>query len=409
LQPADHAIAARDPWLPALPLVLDDDELTAHLRTSWHGGSPPPDAARVTYLRYKPRTHVVAAIELSEGDRTTTALFSATSEQTRAKRAKLVAHAARRGIDPLASDGARGSLVLPITADRHLPACDRLAVHLGRIDRRLRGAALEVLAYKPHRRLVVRVDVDGDARAVLKVHRRDAIADIAATLRWAAVRGSRRLPLPDLLGIDERRGIAVTAWVPGRPLDEQEPDRRRATLRSIGKVLGRLHRRDPGGLPQRDLGGDAGARAAIRWLCPELRATVEAAQSAPRTVAGAGAPIHGDLSPDQVIHGPDGVALIDLDRGGTGSPAADLASWVAARLAADPFHEDGLRLPDALLDGYLGVDGPATTEQVAQHLPTQILRRLSDPFRSRLPDWPQRVEALARHAEVAAASVGATA
>jgi Ser/Thr protein kinase RdoA (MazF antagonist) len=408
LLPADHAIAARDPWLPALPLVLDDEELTAHLRRTWQAGSAPPDTARVTYVRYKPRTQVVAAVDLTVGDRTTTALLAATSEQTRAKRTKLVAHAARRGVAPLASDGGRSLLVLPVTADRHLPACDRLPTYLGRLDRDLRGADLEVLAYKPHRRLVLRVDVDGAPRAVLKVHRPEAITDIAATLRWAAGRGGQRLRLPELVGIDERHGIAVTVWVPGCALDEQQPDRRRATLRGVGKVLGRLHRRDPVGLPPRDLDRDVGARAAVRWLRPELRATVEATLAAARPGVEAATPVHGDLSPDQVINGPGGVALIDLDRSGTGSPAADLASWVAAQLAADPLHEDGLRLPEALLDGYLGVDGPATAEQVARHLPTQILRRLSDPFRSRLPDWPQRVEALARHAEVAA-SVGATA
>jgi aminoglycoside phosphotransferase (APT) family kinase protein len=408
LQPADHAIAARDPWLPHLPVVLDDEELTAYLRRTWHAGSQPPDAARVTYLRYKPRTQVVAAVELSTDDRTTTALLAATSDRTRTKRAKLVAHAARRGIAPLAGDGGRGPLVMPIGADRHLPACDRLPTYLRRLDRDLRGADLDVLAYKPHRRLVLRVDVEGEPRAVLKVHRPAAIADIAATLRWAAERGSDRLPLPELVGIDARHGIAVTAWVPGGALHEQEPDRRRATLRAIGKVLGRLHRRDAAGLPPRDLDRDVGAPAAIRWLRPELQAIVESTLAAARPGSGPATPVHGDLSPDQVIHGPDGVALIDLDRSGTGSPAADLASWVAAQLAADPLHEDGLRLPPALLDGYLGVGGPATAEDVARHLPTQILRRLSDPFRSRLPDWPQRVEALVRHAEVAA-SVGASA
>jgi Ser/Thr protein kinase RdoA (MazF antagonist) len=98
-------------------------------------------------------------------------------------------------------------------------------------------------------------------------------------------------------------------------------------------------------------------------------------------------PVHGDLSPDQVVHGPDGIALIDLDRTGQGCPAADLASWIAATAVDAPGDPAVPQLPDPLLEGYRSVDGPATIDHVLQHLPVELLRRATDPFRHRRTDW----------------------
>lgn len=404
--PADAAIAARDPALPALRSVLDDAALGDHLRAHWSAGHPAPEQVRVTYLRYKPGTSLLAAVEVVADGHRTTRLLAATSMSAVAKLDKLRAFAARQGIPVLAAAEQESLLVLPIEGDRHLVGCHRLAERVGRLDRDLRGGRLAVLAYKPHRRLVGRVEVEGVPSAVVKVHQPKAFVDIAAGLRWASSGAAARLPLPRLLGVDGRRGIALTGWAPGVALDEQEPERRRATLRGVGKVLGRLHRLDPAGLVARSEVGPDAVVTAIARLRPDLAAAARAALHRPRGAVGPRTPVHGDLSRDQVIHGPGGVALIDIDRAGVGAPGADLASWLAAEWVAAPGSGTGDPLPEELLEGYRSVDGPASDDDIADHLPEQLLRRATEPFRLRQQGWDTTMEAVVARARALTETAG---
>lgn len=383
--PGDAEVVARDPQLAALKAVLDDDRLTEHLRGCWTGVGSPPDAVRVTYLRYKARTMVVAAVEVETDRARDVRLLVATSTTAHAKLDKLRAYATRRGVEVLAAHDDLGLVLLPFEADRHLPGLHRLADRVGWLDHDLRGGRLRALAYKPHRRFVACVEVDGEPTAVVKVHQPAAARAPLAASGWASQMTSDRVPLPQLLASDPATGIAVARWLPGDALHQQAPDRRRATLRAVGKALGRLHQLDPIGLPERPTPSRPELVEAVGRLRPDLvdaAATITAPAGRCPTTA-----VHGDLSPDQVIHGPHGVALLDLDRAGAGCPAADLASWLAASVVDTPPDRAALHLPAPLVDGYRSVAGPATIDHVGQHLPVELLRRAADPFRHRRADW----------------------
>jgi hypothetical protein len=398
LLPGDTEVVARDPEVVALPTVLDDQRLTAHLRARWTAGAAgSPDAVRVTYLRYKPRTLLVAAVEVVTGEQRDVRLLIATSAAAQAKIDKLRAYAARRELPVLVADDDLRLVLLPTEADRHLPGLRRLADRVGWIDRDLRGGQLSVLAYKPHRRLVVAVEVGGAPAAVVKVHQPRTVDGPLQALAWASQLRTDRIPLPRLLGADPDEGLVVTGWLPGVALHRQEPGRRRATLRAVGKALGRLHLLDPTGLPGAPVPPRTKVIEAVGRLRPDL---VTSAGGIDHPSTGCMVtPVHGDLSPDQVVHGGGGIALLDLDRMGWGCPAADLASWIAATVVDAPHDPAVPQLPEPLLEGYRSVDGPATLDHVLAHLPFELLRRASDPFRHRRAGWSQTMTRIVRLAD----------
>lgn len=394
----DAEVVVRDPEVVALPIVLDDRRLTAHLRACWTaGGAGIPDAVRVTYLRYKPRTLLVAAVEVENGGDRDVRLLVATSTSAQAKLDKLRAYAARHELPVLAADDDLGIMLLPTEADRHLPGLRRIDDRVGWIDRGLRGGQLRVLAYKPHRRLVAGVEVDGVPAAVVKLHQPRAAGAPLQALGWASQVATDRVPLPRLLGADPAKGLAVTGWLPGVALHRQEPDRRRATLRAVGKALGRLHQLDPTGLPGSPVPDRTKVIEAVGRLRPDL-VTIAGRVHHPATGCLL-TPVHGDLSPDQVVHGDGGIALLDLDRMGRGCPAADLASWIAASVVDASPDPAVPQLPEPLLDGYRSVDGPATIDHVLAHLPFELLRRATDPFRHRRAGWSPSMTRIVRLAE----------
>lgn len=405
--PGDAEIAARDPEVGALPIVLDDDRLTDLVRARWAAAAPPPDRLRVTYLRYKPRTMVVAAVEsMTDGTRGVH-LLVATSDAARAKLDKLRVYAARHELPVFVADEAGRLLVTAVEGDRHLPGLRGLAGRVGRLDAELLGGELTVLAYKPHRRLVARVDVEGEPAALLKVHQPETASQAVDALRWVRDAALPRLPLPRLRARDADRGVALTSWAAGEALHEQTPARQRATLRAVGKTLGRLHQLDPRGLPARAEPRSASLLDAIGRIRPDLGTSARWALELAACDRSPNSPVHGDLSPDQVVHGPRGVALIDLDRAGRGCPAADLASWVAATIVERPDDPHAARLPTSLLEGYRSVGGPAAPGHVARHLPIELLRRATDPFRLRRSDWSTTMDTIVARAGRSAVEAGA--
>jgi hypothetical protein len=403
LSPDDRHLAERDPAMPGLSTVLDDEALTASLIDRWPQDRERPERVRVTYVRYKPGTLLLATVVADFDGRSVTGLLAtAAAGESIVKLDKIVQHAARRsGVLPVIPDFERQLVFAPIEADRHLRGIDRLADRIRWIDRSLKGAELSVLGYKPHRRLVVRADVDGEPRATIKVHATHLVPEVVAALTWAASKRSDRLALPQLIGMDADHGVVITDWVPGAALDDVAPDRRRSTLRSVGKLLGRLHLSPPTGLSPRPANrpGLPSLVTAIGRLRPDLVERAGMTLSRPRGGSGSWTPVHGDLSADQVVHGREGVGLIDLDRAGLGVPGADIASWVAAQHATAESPAHACELPAALLEGYRSVGGPATDADIAEQLPVELLRRATDPFRQRLPDWSERMTSLVDAAE----------
>lgn len=108
------------------------------------------------------------------------------------------------------------------------------------------------------------------------------------------------------------------------------------------------------------------------------------------TTPGRTAPLHGDLTADQVAVGAEGVRSIDWDRAGTGPRALDLGSFIA-RLEADALAAGRARpraQRDAFEDAYRGAAG-RRPKALRVWAAAALFRLASEPFRQRRPDWPE--------------------
>lgn len=383
--PADAALVDRDPGLAGLALLLDDAALAARL------GAP----VRRRYLRYKPGTSCVLGLDV-DGRRCFAVAYA---EDSAGKLAKSAAVAPAGSV--LAVDERQRVLVARPSADRDLPALARLEADPGRAlakalrRRDLIGAEVRVLAHKPQRRWVGRLDVPGAEPVVLRVHRPD---DAAGTVGALRVLDGSRATTPRLLWSDARLGLVVVSWLPGTGLHELVA-RGAATgahLRAAGAALAELHAGPGDGLvlrtPLRDVDAVRQAAAAVAELLPELagRAGGLAERLEPLLLAGEVRLVaaHGDLSADQVVIGPGGrTGLVDLDAACAAEAELDLGS-AAAALRAAATGGAGPRDVDAatgaLLDGYAGRVDP---HRLQVHTAAALLRRAVEPFRSCRPDW----------------------
>ncbi|MEN5074486.1 hypothetical protein ABE437_11765, partial [Isoptericola cucumis] len=155
----------------------------------------------------------------------------------------------------------------------------------------------------------------------------------------------------------------------------------------------------------------APAAAAVTGLLPWLAGAVGPLADAldrTRPAAGAGVPVHGDLSLDQLVQAPSGeLWLVDGDAARLGTPEDDLGSLAAALVRA---HDDVAAAADRLavvLDGYgaagaPGLDATALRRATAEHL----LRRAAEPFRRREAGWAATTERLVALADEVARGRG---
>jgi aminoglycoside phosphotransferase (APT) family kinase protein len=110
-------------------------------------------------------------------------------------------------------------------------------------------------------------------------------------------------------------------------------------------------------------------------------------------------PCHGDFHARQLMSRADGLVVTDFDSMALAPPALDLATYAAHLVCGGAGDLDDARaVLEMLVDGYGGA--PAALHW---YLATSILRRSTQPFRRVDPTWPERVEAMAEAAELAAA------
>ncbi|MBZ2196805.1 phosphotransferase [Occultella gossypii] len=420
LSRTDRILAARDPRLTALPVLLDRVALQ-----EWLSDLLGADL-RVTprYLRYKPGTSCVAAVEVTSPGTPTAAplppqlaALPATPAGTRTvivtahgpdgvrKLGKTVERAP--GGSVLATDQDLTAILTTVAADRDLPAAaalrdaarterlvQRVAGDVGGLDS---GVGVRQLAYKPQRRWVGTVRSDAGTDLLLRAYRPDDLAATTDRLRALERAGAAT---PRLLGRRTRSGLAVLEYRQGAAL---EASAAAGDLAAVGAALGALHAA-AANLPTRDPRTDlSAARRTARQvtvLLPHLRARIDAltaALSAGWSRAGAGTPVslHGDFSLDQVVRAGDGaVTLIDLDHASRGPAEVDVASLAAQAVL------DGAAEPEALIAAIAaGYPGALDATRLRLHLAAQLLRRAAEPFRGMRGDWAEATEAVLARVE----------
>lgn len=199
--------------------------------------------------------------------------------------------------------------------------------------------------------VVVRV-----ADVVLKAHERGTDpALLAARVRLAADPRLARLLLAPRAEPAVVLGRVVTAWPPGTPVPQGEPEE--LPMEAAGRVLAELHRFTAADFapPVPVAGAWARMRRAVRDLTldtPAADLVRRAFATLPGTPPAGTALIHGDWHLGQLVRAGGGYRLIDVDDLGSGDPAWDLARPAALHLAGvlDPvawgrllgaYHEAG--------------------------------------------------------------------
>lgn len=401
---ADRELVARDLAVPALADLLDPAALARRVAAA----TGTPGVVTRPYLRYKPGTScLLAARWVPDAGRPRDLLVRAYADHARPKLDKAVRRAAPD--DVVLVDADAGLVVTGWAADRDLPGARLLARDgasglLARLGLPGAGATARLLRHNPERRAVLQVPGrDGGDGVLLRLVRPAAVPRAVAGYGVLAAAG---VPASEVLAHDEARGVVVTRWVDGDPLDALDAAGALgdAGLRDVGAAVAALHGSAPAA-PAEPVGDDRGRGAlrpvaeAVAGLLPGLAGTVvplaDALDRRPvdpgRTV-----PLHGDLSLDQLVRDPSGTLwLVDGDAARWGAPEDDLGSLAASLVRAhDGVPPAAARLA-AVLAGRDDAGAPAPDRTALRRATAaHLLHRATEPFRRREAGWADRTARL---------------
>lgn len=385
----------------AVPAVqhLTGAGATEVLRAAVHAAGGFLHAARPSQVQYRPGTDVVvryrADVTWADGSR---------------RRAETLLAAASSsgplpGAIPIETSDGDEQLVASVWRwpfDPMVPGLER-AVTPGRTDELVgvwvgQGAALEVVAYRPTERAVVRVTGDDGRRVYIKAVRPTHVHALIERHTRLLAAG---LPVPEVLAANPDQGLVVLAERPGTTFRE----RIKAELpgwpapAALGALVARLQEVDPGGLGARQ-GRVADALGHARLLAavaPTLRGPLDELCRAfrdalPRVRDRSVVTVHGDLHEGQLIVSGDGAitGLLDVDDVGVGDPVDDLATVIGHlrfRLATSVSTTSAARLADHI--GSLEAHGASEVgpEDLALNVAAVLVGLATGPFRIQRPGW----------------------
>lgn len=225
---------------------------------------------------------------------------------------------------------------------------DAAAVLLDRLGLDGAGLRLDVVAYRPGRRAVVRAETNATVR-FLKVVPPEKVQGLNAL--YALWRG-HGIAVPETLGWTDN-GMIAFAHARGTPV----PDAIGTVAREADGFLGAVERLcvAAAAIPSSKPARQSLARR-IRWYArrlsaeaPELAGQIDAARGGIDALladhpAGPPVTVHGDLHIGQLFIDPTSPAhitsVLDIDTGGHGDPADDAAAFYAHLLVTALMHRD---------------------------------------------------------------------
>ena len=417
LSPADTNVVERDPAQPGLALLLDADAFLASLRAA----RPDVDLRSVipTYLRYKPGTSCTAGFRLDVGSQPVEVCARTHRRGDEGKLMK-VARAAdvpgALGVGHVRLDD-HGVLVVAFPNDDALASLRVLAdgpVWEGLLRKMLPGYAggpadVRTLAYKPERRYTGQLLSDGRPFATAKFYTPQGYESATRAAKLIGSRGALRLP--KRLGRSARWQIVLLEWLAGRQLFDllTAPGGGTALpplMASVGAALAELSVIESRKLRTRSRSSEIaslmGVAHSVAALWPPLaeRAVGLAGRIATELSAlpTIRRTIHGDFYAEQVLIREDQVAFVDLDQAAQGDPAADLGNFVAhveRRVVSGHISAETARAAaDGIMRGFEETAREDVARRARVNAAAQLLRVAPHAFRSREPDWPDRLAAM---------------
>jgi Ser/Thr protein kinase RdoA (MazF antagonist) len=407
----DETLIANDRMLPGLRTVLDATAFADALRA----GDVPFDvrAAKLTYIRYKPGQNCLAGYEIETADGALPVYAKALRADERDVLSKANLRFSRVGKSERGGfvDRDRSLLMTFFPHDAKLRALRRLK---SPDDRRrllmdlfgkkspLVAGQIETIGYKPERRFVGRIEVEGVPTAVIKGYSDSVYEHIA--IRSTALHDAGPLRLAPLIGRADRYRSLAFGWLNGDRLTESILDGRAdtRTLYQVGLSLALLHRQSGKGLPARTPHDEnrqlIEIAKSLTFLLPLQVAYIDGLVQ--RVLAGLAreafvcTPTHGDFYAKQVLIAGDEIQLLDFDECAIDRPLVDVGNFVAH------LHRDRLRYDladgametyeEAFLEGYRDNADPVAEEAWNLYAAAGLLKQAPHPFRFREADWPER-------------------
>lgn len=402
----DDTVLIDDEVLPAA-VHLTGVGATDVLRAAVEAGGGNLRSASVAHVRYRPSADVVvrysASVAWSGGPVVSETLLAATTVD-----------GAPTGTLPLVAGDTDDPLEVGVWRWPFDPVLVGLtdAVTASTVATWLTGVVegplqLEVVAYRPTERAVVRVDAANGTQVYLKV--------VAPTVAERVVETHRRLldagvPVPDVVAVAPERGLVAMSALAGDTLrvrikEDRPPFPPAEEYLALARALGSVEL--PGVEPVRGKLADALAHASmLATVMPDQRGRLDRltdrlASGVDRSRARAGVTIHGDLYESQlVVDGTRIVGVLDIDDTGPGDPIDDLAN-VLAHLRYRAVTTPRLR---TRLDGY----ADALRREFGRHVDVHELDLVTGaalvglatgPFRVQQRHWQHEVRRVLHRAE----------
>lgn len=392
--------------------------------------------AEPTYIRHKPGTGTIVAcrIDLAQGD-STWGYAHWYADRARAEEIWRKAIA----LHPTPSPAGPGVVRLdPHTVCRLFPndaALRRLRWWLEprKLKRSLdscaepghrisgRGTSVQVLRYKPQRRVVLRVDLATGTRRRRMLVRYSARSDHGALGRLARHLRRHGVAVPAPIGQFEDGHVTVDSFVDGTTLGSAALSGTAIDASELAAAISRFHRSPPLEAKARPpLAALSNAQAGLRGLTSLHPASADVA----RSVTGAlertmpdpdesAVLLHGDLHGDNVLVSTDGVLFVDLERISLGPAAADLGQLLGHATAVGIHRADTtaplLDLARAALDSYQSSGGLVDPGALAWYTAIALTEQAVLTARRLERDWPVRSIELLEAAGAAAPTCARTA
>lgn len=419
---ADKKIIARDTALPGLVALLDGDVLFSTLKKL-------PllqdiEQADIQYLRYKPANSCACTVRVKWQDGMHKYFYAKALTPERfenswnnPKRQKLVQQGDPNA--PLA--------IFDLCIILFHPAYDRGIRNLKwLVDNKLRHKILkacslskfedenlqvDVLRYKPERRLVARISHHQKTLAVVRTIKESDFSKVLVGAAFGAAQSYIKL-----LGVEGSLNTVITDWQEGQSLCPEDgiiPSE--DLIQKVASQLAKVHKvayKHPLNYDINDeIQSLKGVQSTFNIILPEYSLWFECLIS--NVAKGLieqpviSTLIHGDFSLDQVVlghnkKGVDELSLLDWDRSANGNPLFDLAT-MQARLELQVIEGvlpvwQAENLIATFLQAYKA-ETEINLEGFSWFVASAILRLAAEPFRKRHLDWEQHTLLLLQRAE----------
>lgn len=408
---ADNSdLARRETSVPGLSLVLDPKRVQDMLRSCQAIDSS--DHVELVYIRYKPGRRALSLMQVVEPS---------------GRQRPLVVNACdAAGWNKLDSikreDAHQPSLKLAdlkstidwFPRDRRLRQAAKLfePAKTTKILSRVVGErphepwALSILAYKPHRRLVVKATSESTSLALKCYTTKDYLNAYhqICHVTQARIKGCS----PCVLGASNRYSMIASAWIDGDVLsgDLDISSIWQRQFPNVGSLLARWHTDAGRSLPMITNQHTAFSRRSlirlaedIVWLMPEIEDSLSKLLSkidgTIDSLANGRDLIHGDFYSKQIIVQGDNMHLIDFDEVGRGHCYQDLGTfvgklyWNTVRNAAD--ITPVMPAVEAFISGYERQAGTLDWPLFQTSVVAGILRSMPHAFRRGLAEWRSKM------------------